>query len=377
MMTQFEQFYIDQFGEDRWKRLLSALEKPTQYSCLINRMAVPQMVAERLDASLKARDLTRVEQVPFITTPCLYVPDIIDSSLNSDMSENMSERKENEDAEGGDDSESEDEQPIDNRVFLPPVRDERNLYVYYCMDAASILSTEPLNIRSGDSVLDLCAAPGGKSLTIAQRLFGSQKSTFSGHLVSNEWNNGRRLRLLRVMKSYLPPALFERSKLYGDRPNVEITGYDGTCFASRARADGRLFNKILVDAPCSSDRHLVHQNLAKGGGELQKWTTNKSKQIAKTQFALVSEALQLLDRGGLMVYATCSLSHFENDDVIDKIVKKFKKGDDGLRVKVLSKKWPETRWPVGEKTKYGWLVTPDNSNGWGPLFFSLLTLTEN
>lgn len=100
-------------------------------------------------------------------------------------------------------------------------------------------------------------------------------------------------------------------------------------------------------------------------------------------------ALQCLKVGGYLLYATCSISNIENDDVIRRVLKKIDKLKvDGhshkMRIDVSSKKWASgdsksssLKWSIGNPTQYGWIVLPndktlDNRNGYGPLYFALL-----
>jgi 16S rRNA C967 or C1407 C5-methylase (RsmB/RsmF family) len=88
---------------------------------------------------------------------------------------------------------------------------------------------------------DMCAAPGGKSLSILQRLNISDGG--GGSLVCNEMSSDRRKRLKAVIKQYIPEK---------ERTNVNITSRDGTTWHS---VETDHYDKILVDAPCSSDRY--------------------------------------------------------------------------------------------------------------------------
>jgi 16S rRNA C967 or C1407 C5-methylase (RsmB/RsmF family) len=120
------------------------------------------------------------------------------------------------------------------------------------LDAASILAVEALDVQPNESILDICAAPGGKSIAILQKL------SPHGTLHCNELSTERRKRLLQVLKDYLPPSMFSR---------VSVTGNDAT--KSKTFVEGR-YDKVLVDAPCSSERHLLHDK-----EELSKWTTSR------------------------------------------------------------------------------------------------------
>jgi 16S rRNA C967 or C1407 C5-methylase (RsmB/RsmF family) len=84
--------------------------------------------------------------------------------------------------------------------------DSAGLKKFYTMDLASVAPALSLQVQSSDQVLDLCAAPGGKSLILAEAL-GEE-----GQLVCNELSAARRSRLLRVLREYLPAK--QRSELF-------------------------------------------------------------------------------------------------------------------------------------------------------------------
>lgn len=195
--------------------------------------------------------------------------------------------------------------------FPHPKRDSNNVCDSYMLDAASVLATEALELAHGDNVLDLCAAPGGKSLAILQQL-----GLPVGRLTANEVSFERRRRLW----------------------------------------------KVLVDAPCSSERHLLQNH-----EELYKWTEQRTVNCAKRQLALLNAGLKSVHVGGLVVYSTCSISYTENDGVIEKALKKLK-----IDFEVVHQKWL-----LGEETEHGWIVLPDTQSGWGPLYFSVLRRTQN
>ncbi|XP_024516256.1 5-methylcytosine rRNA methyltransferase NSUN4 [Selaginella moellendorffii] len=182
-----------------------------------------------------------------------------------------------------------------NELFPHPERDTQNVFDYYLMDAASVLVTEALDLEMGDKVLDLCAAPGGKTLGILQQLDLLQAS-----LVANEPSPTRSKRLSKVISEYVPENL--RTSIRVTRRNgIKWTEYD-------------LYDKVLVDSPCSSERHLLHDPK-----ELGTWTPRRTENCAKRQLALLFAALRAAKLYGRIVYSTCSLSQLENDSVISNV----------------------------------------------------------
>ncbi|PFH35354.1 NOL1/NOP2/sun family protein [Besnoitia besnoiti] len=192
----------------------------------------------------------------------------------------------------------------------------------YYLDGASAFAACSLLVSPGDRVLDLCAAPGGKSLVLASMLFPqsvasppaprpahtSRKAKDAGLLVCNEASRPRMERLQKVLKTFLPQEVTKKRL-------VHVTCASGTKGGSYERFAP--FDKILVDAPCSSDRHLLRQ----GRSALATWATGVPKAHAERQLQLLKSALNLLRVGGVLIYSTCALSDAENEKVVEKLLK--------------------------------------------------------
>jgi len=210
----------------------------------------------------------------------------------------------------------------------------------YRMDPASLLPAMALEVQSGMDVLDMCAAPGGKSLILAESLVSG------GNLTTNEWSRARKEKLKTVLQRYLPGWLRER---------IRVTGHDASKWGLY---EPESFDRVLLDAPCSSERHVLHQP-----AELQKWKPSRSKSLAQRQYALLCAALMSCRVGGRIVYSTCSLSRIENDDNIRRLIKK--KGDT-FRCRT------DLAFAYGEATEFGWQILPDQCMGWGPMYWAVL-----
>jgi len=150
-----------------------------------------------------------------------------------------------------------------------------------------------------DRVLDMCAAPGGKSLVLATQMFARYCSGDSflgapGRLVCNEFNKARARRLQSVVMNYLPPQLFQVAQPNG--PNVVFTTADASVASSTMEKMGP-FDKILVDAPSSSDRTMLRQ----GPVGMSRWSTGTPKVNAERQLKLLMNAVWLLKDGGVLL----------------------------------------------------------------------------
>ncbi|KAI7898372.1 S-adenosyl-L-methionine-dependent methyltransferase [Cokeromyces recurvatus] len=301
VMAAFNKHYEEEWGSQRWPQLLEAMKKPVRHCIMINKYANVDDVKTKLKDVLS--DLTMLDFIPSV--PCY-------------ASKSQSR-------------------------FPPPSKDSNNIMDYYILDAGSVLATEALDIQPDDQVLDICAAPGGKTLAILQRLDRKY-----GRLTSNEIASDRRRRLRQVIETYLPLDVMEEMST--------VVGKDGT----RYYGEPEQYDKVLLDAPCSSERHLLHDEK-----ELELWTPKRTQVNAKRQLAILKAALHSVRVNGLVLYGTCSISSLENDKVIERMMRKGKIPIEPIKMK----------WPIGERTKYGWIILPDKTEGWGPLYFSLLRRT--
>jgi 16S rRNA C967 or C1407 C5-methylase (RsmB/RsmF family) len=279
----FNQFYQEMYGE-RWPRLKEALLAPKKHVAVLNPFS----------------------KFKFPETP-LHVTGI---SFEHDVKE----------------------------LFPQPEKTEEGYANYYLMDAASILPVEALDLNPGERVVDLCAAPGGKSLLCAWKLRNQ------GLLVSNDRSAARRARIHRIFDDYLPKS---------EQKNHTVTAHDATKWSLYQKS---IYDKVLLDAPCSSERHVLEDSK-----ELSLWAPGRTKAIAITQFAMLASALDIVKVGGTVVYSTCALSQLENDDIIRKLHAKR-----AGRFELIRKEFA-----FGEPTEFGWQVLPDTT-GWGPFYLAIV-----
>lgn len=153
------------------------------------------------------------------------------------------------------------------------------------MSAASLLAPKP-----GMRVLDLCAAPGGKSTQLATYLGDS------GLLVSNEINTQRS----RILSQNI-----ERMGI----KNAIVTNEDSFVLASHFPG---FFNAIQVDAPCSGEG--MFRKLPEA---IEQWSMENVAICAARQKEILDNAAVMLKPGGVIVYSTCTFSKEENEDVIE------------------------------------------------------------
>ncbi|MBO4758481.1 MAG: RsmB/NOP family class I SAM-dependent RNA methyltransferase [Spirochaetaceae bacterium] len=226
----------------------------------------------------------------------------------------------------------------------------------YFLDSASVLAALCLPLDNATDLLDLCAAPGGKTLVLASRM------SADANLSSNERSPERKHRLSTVVQTCLPPQISER---------VITSCSDGATWCTR---QNECFDRILLDAPCSSERHVIADPKY-----LNSWSPSRIKTVTTEQWALLSSAYRLLRPDGILLYSTCALCPQENDGMIERLYKKFNK--DGTAFSHLepapdlaevSAFVQNLTLPGFEKTQYGYMIMPDAQNGAGPIYFSII-----
>ncbi len=226
----------------------------------------------------------------------------------------------------------------------------------YQLDTASYVVAQSVPDVSHKIVLDLCAAPGGKSLVIAHRYPRVNR------IICNEISKDRRFRMKANFDRCLPPEMNER---------MEIWGRDGASLGFENLKKHLGFDGVLVDAPCSSDAHHVEQ---KGSGA-DFFSEKKTKALAQRQYALLCSAILATRPGGWIQYATCTLSPLENDAVIQRVCEK--KSDlitwEQIPLRDASvESLPAGSMSHGERTSYGVRIFPDQYPGQGPLYTARL-----
>ena len=163
----------------------------------------------------------------------------------------------------------------------------------------------------------------------------------------------------QVIKEYIP-------KISKTKELVQVRNLTGVKFAEY---EPSTYDRVLVDVPCSSERHNLQTNF-----EYSMWSEVKSKANANLQKKLLLSAVQTVVPGGIVVYSTCSMSSFENDGVIDEVLSICSQNKQ-LKVEVLDTQF--ANHPMAEMfhfrtTRNGVLVLPSKTRNWGPMYFCKL-----
>jgi NOL1/NOP2/sun family putative RNA methylase len=164
---------------------------------------------------------------------------------------------------------------------------------FYIQEPSASSAVSMLGVEQGDKVLDMCAAPGGKSTQIAALLQGS------GLLVANEIVKNRSNILL---------SNIERMGI----KNAVVTSAHPKVLAEKLCG---FFDKILVDAPCSGEGMFRKDNEAK-----TEWSYEHTVTCAVRQLEILNSAKNCLKENGVLVYSTCTYNQRENEGVITKFI---------------------------------------------------------
>ena len=172
--------------------------------------------------------------------------------------------------------------------------------LYYIQEPSAMLPGSVIDAKPGEKILDLCAAPGGKSVQI----LAGQKG--EGLLVSNDVNFKR------------VKALVKNVELVG-ATNVVVTNETPDRLAQYFP---EYFDKILVDAPCSGEGMF-----RKDEDAIRSFSKYKNQECSNLQIEILRSAHKMLKNGGNIVYSTCTFDPLENEMIIDKFTKEYPEYD--------------------------------------------------
>ena len=165
---------------------------------------------------------------------------------------------------------------------------------YYIQDLSSCFAVDALDVGAGQTVLDVAAAPGGKTTMIAQRMHNT------GAIVAAEPSEGR-----------------TRSLIF----NLARCGVSNTCI-KRVRGEevsslGIKFDRVLLDAPCSCEGVIAK--------DVNRKTSHSPSDVefcSARQESLIESAAGVVKKGGVLVYSTCSFAPEENEAVVNSLLQK-------------------------------------------------------
>lgn len=161
---------------------------------------------------------------------------------------------------------------------------------FYLQEPSAASAVTVLGVKKGEKILDLCAAPGGKSTQIGTLLAGD------GLLWSNEIVRSR----ASVLLSNIERMGIRNSVVSSCHPDILCNALNG------------FFDKVLVDAPCSGEGMFKKNPEAIG-----QWSEEHVKACSVRQRSILNSAKNAVKAGGILVYSTCTFSKEENEEVIE------------------------------------------------------------
>ena len=161
---------------------------------------------------------------------------------------------------------------------------------FYIQDPSAMLVAYLLDVKASDKVIDLAAAPGGKTFQVATRLDDT------GLLIANDISYSR----AKTLSSNIEKFGFKNVIVTANQPHHFNNYYQG------------YFDKVILDAPCSGEGMFRKDELAKND-----WSIGKVTSCSINQKQLILDGYKLLKKGGIMVYSTCTFSLEENEEIIN------------------------------------------------------------
>lgn len=189
----------------------------------------------------------------------------------------------------------------------------------YIQNAASWLPPILLSPQPGERILDVCAAPGGKTTHIAAL------SHNKAHITAND-NSRARLAKLQSVCAQMHAAI------------EQFTLFDARMLARKL--EGRQFDKIMLDAPCSGEGMMQLDN----DKDFSSWSVAQIKRLQQLQKQVIRQAWALLAPGGTLVYSTCTMAPEENEAVIDYALRSL----EGVQIAPITIELPNRVSTVGE-----------------------------
>ncbi|MBP3634056.1 MAG: RsmB/NOP family class I SAM-dependent RNA methyltransferase [Oscillospiraceae bacterium] len=169
--------------------------------------------------------------------------------------------------------------------------------LYYLQEASAMAPAGLLDVHPGMRVLDLCAAPGGKSTQLAAALQGE------GLLVCNEYNPKRS----KILSRNIERLGIANALVLNEHPQKLAERFAG------------FFDRVLVDAPCSGEGMFRKEEAA-----VTDWSEQTVAMCADRQLEILRSAAKMLRPGGRLVYSTCTFAPAENEGVIAAFLKEHK-----------------------------------------------------
>ena len=180
--------------------------------------------------------------------------------------------------------------------------------LYYIQEPSAMSVAELADVRPGQKVLDLCAAPGGKTTALAASLCGE------GLLVANEIHPSR----ARILSQNVERMGITNCIVTNESPEKLVSRFSG------------FFDTIVVDAPCSGEGMFRKEPAA-----ITCWSLENIRLCSERQKEILSSAVAMLSPGGRLIYSTCTFAPEEDEEIVA-----FLEEEHGLNCEFSKKFWP-------------------------------------
>ena len=182
---------------------------------------------------------------------------------------------------------------LKSEIPLPRTEEFKKKKIFI-QDLASALVVHVLNPLPGEEILDMCSAPGGKTMLM------SEKMNNEGKIIAIDINERR----IKIMKERI---------IQGGHSNIKIIKGDAKKASELEHLKNRKFDKILIDPPCTGTGTIPNKPHVK-------WRNNRRdiKWYTKLQEEIIKQSLNLIKDDGEIVYSTCSLLFDENEEILSR-----------------------------------------------------------
>lgn len=197
----------------------------------------------------------------------------------------------------------------DEKIDRPGKNPLHEAGAYYLQEPSAMSVVPRADIKENDKVLDMCAAPGGKSTYILSKL------NDTGLLVSNEINP------IRIK------ALGENLERFGAK-NCIITNTDSN---NLRKVFNGYFDKVIIDAPCSGQGMFRKDEVA-----IKDWSYEKVLECQSIQREIIRDGYDMLKNEGILVYSTCTFAKEENENIINEFIEE----NENAKLIEMHRVWP-------------------------------------
>lgn len=211
-------------------------------------------------------------------------------------------------------------------VLEHPTWKEGAIHVQSLPSIAAAIALAP---QPGERILDLCAAPGGKTSHIAA-LMNNQ-----GEIIANDRSRARSHRMRALLNQLGAHAV--------------VRTHDGTGIGRHEPAS---FDRVLVDAPCSGEGRFDLHNPS----TIDDWTVSKTRRLGSLQKSLLHSAISAVRPGGVIVYSTCTYGRLENEAVVERALARYGEGPTGVELDSIPMDLPTMHDPLGLEAPAGSII---------------------